>query len=91
MTAETGPPVAPGFYVTMETVWREVAATRVEVNKALSEMQEVRSRNKTADGQHEDYEKRLRALERFQYKLVGSFIVVEIGLGILEYFLLNHK
>ncbi len=88
---EIPPPTPQGFVVTVLDVWKEVTKLNTTVTQALSVMTSMQERNKNADGLHADYEKRLRALEKFQYKLIGAVIAAQVGLGALEYFLLNHK
>jgi hypothetical protein len=37
-----------------------------------------------------DFETRIRSLERFKYMLLGSVVVINIALGVIEYLLTHH-
>jgi hypothetical protein len=85
-------PAAPlGVTITAADIWAELRATRADVSKTLTAVEGLQEKHKDVTRTQDDHESRIRSLERFQYKLVGAFVVVQIALGILEYFLLNHK
>jgi hypothetical protein len=84
--AEPIPPGAGqgGVLIPWAEMYHEVKALREEVRTALSAQQDLKM-------QQGDHENRIRALERFQYKMLGAVVVIEFGIAALEYFLLGHK
>lgn len=79
--------------VTNADLYRELVGMRTDVGRALTRLEVIDARNKTADTIHADYETRLRALEAFRWKLVGLALAVSLlssALGIWISYLAEH-
>lgn len=90
------PPPATDFSVALQTmlsqqatIQQDVSALRANVGQALTHIEVIGQRNKTADELHRDYEARLRLLERFRWTIGGVALVAGFLSGFLGY-LLGH-
>ena len=67
----------------------DVSALRTDVGKALTHLEVLDARNRTADELHRDFEARIRLLERFRYTVAGVSVVGGTAAGFIGY-LLGH-
>ena len=68
---------------TQGTIGSDVSAVRSEVGKAITRLEVIETRNRTADLLHSDHETRIRLLERFRYTLAGMAILAGVLAGLV--------
>lgn len=61
----------------------DVSALRAEITKAVTHLEVVEARNRTADQLSRDHETRIRMLERFRYTLAGMAVIGGILAGFI--------
>lgn len=70
-----------------QNIQADVSALRADVTKALTHLEVIDVRNKTADEIHRDFEARIRILEKFRFTLAGLSAVGGILAGAVGYWL----
>lgn len=70
-----------------QTIQADVSALRSDVSRALTHLEVIDARNKTADEVHRDFEARLRLLERFRFTVAGLSVVGGMVAGAVGYWL----
>lgn len=76
--------------VTLADIFRVMSAIQSDVSKALTRLEVIDSRNKTADNIDADHENRIRTLEAFRWKLLGLALAISVLTGFLAAWLPSH-
>ena len=67
------------------TMQSDLGALRDNTTRALTRLEVIDTRNKTADALHLDHEARIRGLERFRFTLAGMSIIGGVIAGAIGY------